>query len=386
MTVWLLTFLVHSTLWCAAAWLCLRAFPRAHARLRETVWHIALAASLITPTVHSVASPGSAVWSFPMPSAIVGGEHATESEHDRENGTVSGAVPPGEQAHGEEDATNPSWQASAGILWIALAGGLLALYFLRLEKLRRRLRDREPVVDPGATRALAALGRRAALDPPPRLTESHNLGSPVALGVGTRREICVPVRALHELDEGELRALIGHEIAHHLRRDTIRLAILNVLQAVFFFQPLFRLAAREVRLAAEELCDDWAASQFADRLAMASCLAEVARWVVRPDRRSPVPCIGRRRSRLELRVRRLMDEHRSLRAPSRPWRRLGALGLLTLTLLFAPAVVPGSEVSHDDRRALEGARTPEHDRLREHELREQRERGTAWPAQQRKDP
>lgn len=386
MTVWLLTFLVHSTLWCAAAWLCLRAFPKAQARLREAIWHIALAASLITPTVHSVASPDSAVWRFPMPSAIVGREHATEGEHDRENGTASGAVPPGEQTHGEEDTANPGWRASAGILWIALAGGLLASYLLRLKKLRSRLRDREPVADPRASRLLAALGRRAALDPPPRLTGSHNVGSPIALGVGTRREICVPVRALHELDEGELRALLGHEIAHHLRRDTIRLAILNVLQAVFFFQPLFRLAAREVRLAAEELCDDWAASQFADRLAMASCLAEVARWVVPSDRRSPVPCIGRRRSQLELRVRRLMDEHRSLQAPSRPSRRLGAVGLLMLAPMFAPAVAPGTDASHDDRRAFEGARPAEHEQLREHELREQRERGAAWPAQRRKDP
>ena len=49
--------------------------------------------------------------------------------------------------------------------------------------------------------------------------------SPVALGVGTRREICVPVRAFHELDEGELRALLGHEVAHHLRvvRDGVEL-------------------------------------------------------------------------------------------------------------------------------------------------------------------
>ena len=386
MTVWLFTFLVHSTLWCAAAWLCLWAFPKANARLRETIWHMALAASLITPAVHSVASPDSVVWRLPMPAAIAGGEHGSGGEHSHENGAASVAVTAGQDAHGDDDAATPSWRASVGNLWIALAGGLLASYLLRLGKLRSRLRGREPVVDPRVTRALAALGRRVALDPPPRLTKSHNLGSPVALGVGTRREICVPVRALHELDEGELRALIGHEIAHHLRRDTIRLAILNVLQAVFFFQPLFRLAAREIRLAAEELCDDWAASQFADHLAMASCLAEVARWVVPSDRRSPVPCIGRRRSRLELRVRRLMDEHRPLQAPSRPSRRLGAVGLLMLAPLFAPAVVPGTEVPHDDRRALEGARTPEHGRLREHELLEQRERGAAWPAQQRKDP
>ena len=33
--------------------------------------------------------------------------------------------------------------------------------------------------------------------------------------------VCVPGRAFHELDEGELRALLGHEVAHHLRRATV---------------------------------------------------------------------------------------------------------------------------------------------------------------------
>lgn len=371
MTVWLFTFVVHSTLWCGVAWICLRLFRRTQARLRETIWYTALAASLITPTVHSLTTPDSAVWQLPMPTFVAGGGHGPEGERGHGDGTAFASG--GEEAHGEEATVAPGWLDSAATLWVVFAGGLLALYIVRLEKLRRRLGDREPVTDPRASRALAAIGGKAALNPPPRLTESHSLGSPVALGVGTRREICVPVRAIHELDDGELRALLGHEVAHHLRRDTIRLGILNVLQAVFFFQPLFRVAAREIRRAAEELCDDWAASQFEDRLAMASCLAEVARWVVRSDRHTPVPCIGRRRSQLELRVRRLMGDHRSRRVPSRPWRHMSAVGLVILAPLIAPAVAPGADRSHEGRRSLEVAQPAEHGQLREHEHRERHE-------------
>ena len=380
MTLWLFTFLVHSTLWCGVAWLYLCAFPKTGARLRESIWHMALAASLITPMVRSVTSPDAAAWQLPIPSYIGGAEHeyGAEPGHSDEAGSVP--VSAAEDAHRGQDAASASWPAPAGILWLLPAAALLALYLLRLEKLRRGLRDREPVTDARVSRALAALGGRAALAPPPRLTKSHSLGSPVALGVGTRREICLPVRALHELDEGELRALLGHEVAHHLRRDTIRLAILQVLQAVFFFQPLFRLAVRELRLAAEELCDDWAASQSGDRFAMASCLTEVARWVVRRDRHSPVPCIGRRRSLLERRVWRLMNDHCSLQAPPRPWRRMSAVGLVALAPLLAPAVVPGADLSHEDRPALESAWPGEHEPPRERELRERRERNRALPA------
>ncbi len=349
MSTWLVTFLVHSTLWCGTAWLILRLLPRTHARLRETIWYTALAASLITPVVHTVNSPQSAIWQLRMP-AFAASAEGLHSE--------------GERGHGESDAVMSSGPGAAGVLWLTVAGGLLAVYLVRLAAMRRRIVHREPVADRRASDALAALSRRAGLDPAPRLTESHGLGSPIAIGVGTRREICVPVRAFHELDDRELSALLGHEVAHHLRRDTIRLAALNVLQAVFFLQPLFRLAALEVQLAAEEQCDDWVASQLQDPLSVASCLAAVAGWVMPRDRGNPVPCIGRHHRQLELRVRRLMDEDHTRHAPSRAWRRASSVALLIIAPLAAPAIAPAGEASHGDGRTFEHVQ-PEHGEMRE---------------------
>ena len=121
---------------------------------------------------------------------------------------------------------------------------------------------------------------------------------------------------------------------------------------MFFFQPFFRLAVRSVLLAAEEECDDWAARQSEDRLAMASCLAEVAAWVLPQDRRLPVPGMARRRSQLRVRVDRLMDEQRR-EAPSRIWRGLGFGGLIALALWLAPAVAPASERAHEEQGGVE---------------------------------
>lgn len=108
MTSWLLTFVVHSTLWCGLAWLSLRLFPAVRARLKETVWYMALAASLITPTAHALISPDSAIWQFPVPSVIAGGEHESEGEPGHRDGPASITMPGVDEANAEEHAANAS--------------------------------------------------------------------------------------------------------------------------------------------------------------------------------------------------------------------------------------------------------------------------------------
>ena len=334
MMEWLLLFVVHSSLWCGLAWLWMRLRPNTHARVRETIWYTALAASLITPTAQAFTPSESAFWHLPLPAAWVATSEA-------------GHLEGGEASH---DATSTALSIrAAGFAWLAIATALVLVYLGRLEALRRRLGRRETTTDERASLALDQLSKRAGLRRPPLLTESDELGSPIALGVGSRREICLPSRALHELDEEELSAMLGHEIAHHLRRDTVRLAILNTLQAVFFFQPLFLLAGRHLHLAVEEQCDDWAARQLDDRMAMASCLTEVAAWVVRQDRRMPTPCMARRKSPLRARVDRLMDEHGGLQAPAMAWRGVSSVGFLVTASWLAPAIGASDERSHSDQ-------------------------------------
>ncbi len=346
---WLLAFLVHSTLWLSLAWLWTRLRPGMHARVREMIWYTAIAASRITPTVQALAPAEAAFWRLPVPVALASspaGDHrATETSaaaHDAREGAEHRGAPL------SAEPPPARWRALVPWAWLTVAGVLLLGCLGRIEALRRRIGRREDVRDPRALLALDRLRRRAGLSGTPRLTVSADLGSPIALGIGRSSEICVPTRALHELDREELRALLGHEIAHHMRHDALRLAALNALQAAFFFQPLLRLAARGIHRAAEEQCDDWAAMQIEDRLAMASCLTEVAAWVLRRDRRLPVPCTARRRSQLGRRVDRLMDERRSSEAPGGFWRGLGCVGLLAAAPWLAPSLAPTGEPPHED--------------------------------------
>jgi len=111
-----------------------------------------------------------------------------------------------------------------------------------------------------------------------RLSVSDVLAVPIAFGV-LWPEITVPRRALDGLSVDSARALLAHELAHHARRDPLWVALAQVVCTLFVWQPLFRIARRELLLAAELRADDLAIEWTADGLALARCIAEVAGWM-----------------------------------------------------------------------------------------------------------
>lgn len=342
MSFWLFAFLLHSTLWFSVAWLLTRSRKKMHPASRETVWYTAIVVSLVTPSVH-VLGPGdlSSFWQLTLPGflspatdpGLLAGEHTVSPQ-------------PGESGF--------PWEATLLGIWFSTAGVLLVRYISRLVVLRRGL-ARE-IVSRGSPEwiILRDLSRKAGLKRTPRLTESKDLGSPIAFGIGYLAEICVPTRAIHELDSGEFSAMLGHEIAHHQRRDPIRLSAMNVLRSLFFFQPLLRVAGRDVQWAAEEQCDALAATHTQDPVAVARCLTEVAGWVLPRNHHLPVAGMAGSRSHLVQRVDRLIDHDGRTGVRGRHWRRLGSLSVLVLAPWLAPGITPAAELPHADFNGVEG--------------------------------
>ena len=325
MIVWLLAFLLHSTFWLGLAWGTTRFAPRMGARTRETVWYTAVLASLIASSVHAVAPDSIAsLWSLTLPGALLTSAGITTAA-----GTAAAASSAG--------PLNVPWEILLVGAWISISSLLLLWYAAQLVALRHRLAREDLPTDSREVALLRGISKRAGLTRSPRLSESENLGSPIAIGFGGRAEICVPTRALHELDQDQFCAMLAHETAHHVRRDPVRLGVANLMRTLFFFQPMFRVAWRDLHLAAEEQCDAWAAGQVEDRLAMASCLTEVAGWVL--PRHRPLPVVGlmKRRSQLVRRVERLMDERSGYGAGSGFLR----VSLSMSVLLLAPWLAPG---------------------------------------------
>jgi hypothetical protein len=173
-----------------------------------------------------------------------------------------------------------------------------------------------------------------------RLFVAPDLATPLSFG-WVRPAICVPPRALAELSPEEQETMLAHELAHLKRRDPVWLSLAWFVERVFFFQPLNRVARAHLHDAAELLCDEWAVRRTGNRVALASCLARIAGWIVGPARALPATSMaeGHGRSRLGQRIERLLDEHALRREESsRGWIAPVATGMLTVAVLVVPGV------------------------------------------------
>lgn len=185
--------------------------------------------------------------------------------------------------------------------------GGLVLFALLWVRLNGRLRDRIALEHGTLADLLRDLCERSGVRRRVRLSVAPSLGAPISMGLW-RPEICVPPRVLLELSVEEQQALLAHELAHVVRRDPLWLAACRLFEGAFFFQPLNRVARREIEDCAEFLSDAWAVRHTGLRFSLASCLTRIAEWIVGDRRSLPAPAMAHGRSRLRHRVELLLEE------------------------------------------------------------------------------
>ncbi len=231
------------------------------------------------------------------------------------------------------------WPGLVLALWttLGLAGvaGLLASWTC----LRRRLLGRELLTHGPLHARFERLRERARVRTRVALSVSPRIAAPFSTGL-FRPEVCLPRAVLTDLSGAQQEALLAHELAHLVRRDPAWFGVGFLIEKLFFFQPLNRLARRQLSELAELACDDWAVRWTGARLALASCLTEVAGWVLGEKRRLLAPPgLAGQRSRLGQRVQRLLDDRRSPAGePAAPWWPPLAAAALALVALAGPGV------------------------------------------------
>ena len=153
------------------------------------------------------------------------------------------------------------WLITVGFLFRFAVGLFLSL---RLERGAHSIRD------PRAVALVSSCARTAGIKRVPRLAESELLSVPVTFGV-VRPAILLP-SGWRDWEEGELDAVIAHEISHVARRDALvdRLALLH--RALFWFSPLSWYLTGTLAELAEEASDEAALAAGADRTRYAETL------------------------------------------------------------------------------------------------------------------
>lgn len=360
---WLATFAVHSTVLLGTAWLLASRLSRGAHRAEERWWKVALVAGVLTasgqtalgirpftgelflPAVETTMAPakGEQIETFESAPLLSAGLAPAMGTVPVMSSLAAKPRVPAPENGGLTESVR-AWVQFAFFGWLALALAGLTNLFLGWTRLTKRLRHRTQLgsTDGGSRGMLhdmfLELAENAGLRGKVRLSASNQINSPITLGIG-RREICVPHAAVDTLSREEQRAMLAHELSHARRNDPAWLLVLHVLERVFFFQPLLRAARVRQQHLAEYQCDDWAIEQTRDPVSLASCLTEVASWVVTPRTYQLAASMAASRFELDTRVRRILapdaqNGHRLLQRVLVPL----AFTLVVAVLFGAPTV------------------------------------------------
>lgn len=337
---WLATYAIHSTILILLAALIARALSRRGRPVMSALWGMALLGGVVTATLqatHIVPSPTGTVHLATQTPAGRMRVTVREARTVVSPGNLSANPAPPVQEFEARIVGGRTWPLVMLLVWLAAAGaGLVFVWMARL-RFHRMLSDRVDGEYTLAGLALREVRRRAGVERPIRVSISRRLTSPVAIGPD---EICLPARALAELDPLQLETILAHELAHLERRDPLLLVATCVVEAVFFFQPLNRWARRRMQEDAEFASDAWAVRVVSQPLTLARCLARVAEWTVAGSALPAPAMVERRTSALVERVRRLTS--RRPEPVVRRWLPVAGAALLLLLGALAPGASIGT--------------------------------------------
>jgi hypothetical protein len=89
--------------------------------------------------------------------------------------------------------------------------------------------------------------------------------------------VLLPATALTGLSEGQLLAVLAHELAHVRRHDFVVNTLQRVIESVLFYHPAVWWLSARIRVERERCCDDLAVGVCGDRLLYAQALIELDR-------------------------------------------------------------------------------------------------------------
>ena len=221
---------------------------------RSMIAHAGLMALLALPAAMLLLpqwAPLPATWVAADPAPVA--QMAATGGSAIDPASAAASVPVAAAQAGSSPVILSSWSDLAPFLYLVpllLLCGVMAVAVVRLFGMRGRA---EILVERSWLSALAEAQRRMGFKHGTALLVSNELRSPISWGV-LRPTIVLSPKAVAAAGEAE--AIIAHELAHVARLDWAKLLGARIACAVFWFNPLVWMLARESHQLREEAADD----------------------------------------------------------------------------------------------------------------------------------
>ncbi len=260
----------------------------------------------------------------PIERAAVRNSPPDRNRPPRENRTAAASL----IAHPASSAGTPT-----GILGVWLAGAIVSAIpvWLGILSLRRVARGAMPVTDPAVLELAGRLAAQAGVRRPVRLLVSP--ARPIPMTWGLRRPIILLPADAAGWPEERLAVVLLHELAHVRRWDSLTQLAARAACVAYWFNPLAWLAMARVRREQEQAADDLALDSGLDRHAYAGHLLAIVAGRDPSGSRAAVATAMAASSKLERRLRGILDGRRPRRGPG---RRAVALVVVAAAMLLPP--------------------------------------------------
>ncbi len=299
--------------------------PRTWPQFRAALWWLVIVAVALPP---GIASPVS-VWGVADPGRVAERWVARPADNGVCIGNDFWCSMLCEHAPGEYARRGTG--RSRFVMWIWLVGltGAAAAALWRSRSVRREwLAARSEPTEAWFDRLVVDAARRVGLRRAPIVRVQADAPGAALIGVW-RPAVVIPAQLLESASVEQVRHVLMHELAHVRRRDAIWSMVCTVVQVVYWFHPLVRLARSRLETLREICCDQAVVASLRGRQgAYRRTLLELARAMVEPNRIAPLGFV-QHHSQIMARLTQLQRP-----TPGRP-RLVGAAALLTFALLLA---------------------------------------------------
>jgi bla regulator protein blaR1 len=234
--------------------------------------------------------------------------------------------------------------------WALGSAVVLVRWLMRWHRVAAAVRGGSPVAAGREIETIRRLEQTVGVTRPIAVVSSATSLEPGVFGI-IRPVLLWPASIAERLDDGQVEAIVAHELCHVRRRDNLAAAVHMVVEAVFWFHPLVWWIGARLVDERERACDEEVVRRGTEAQKYAESILKTCQLYIE----SPLLCVaGVTGSELKKRIERIMKNETG--AALNAWKKI-LIGTTAVMAVAAPVVVgalnaPGPQAQS---RALEMA-------------------------------